>query len=393
LIANHRPCFVAYGAGDRFPFLVTALVIALAERLRCAQGQNKQKKHMPGMLRVLFTLLLMTASALAQGQAAVDVGSGCKFPDSVRHSRPDAGQGATEIRVSVYLLDIPEIDDAKESYVADIFLRYEWKDTRLANGRDEPCIVPLGDVWQPGVLVVNQRSVQRLMDEVVEVQPDGTVLYVQRFYGDFSVPLDLMQFPFDKQKLPVTLVARFAPDELKLVVNETLFDVAEQLSNPNWWIGPPEGTSGEYRVHPSRSIAQLEILFPAVRRPGFYIWKLIVPLSFVVFMSWATFWLSPQNIAPRIGLSATSMLTLIAFRFALGSTLPPIPYLTEFDVFIVGATLLVFAALVEAVATTALWDKERRQLAHRLNHWSKVLFPAVFAAVLMFSFKSFAIPV
>jgi hypothetical protein len=34
-------------------------------------------------------------------------------------------------------------------------------------------------------------------------------------------------------------------------------------------------------------------------------------------MSWAVFWLSPQNIAPRTGLSATSMLTLIAFRLAL----------------------------------------------------------------------------
>ena len=344
------------------------------------------------MFRLLFTLLLMTASALAQGQAELDAGSDCEFPDSARHSRPGAGQGATEIRVGVYLLDIPKIDDANESYLADIFLRYDWNDARLANGRDMPCTVPLAAVWHPGVLVVNRRSVERLMDEVVEVQPDGAVRYVQRFYGDFSAPLDLMHFPFDKQKLPITLVARFAPDQLKLVASDTLFDTAEQLSNPNWWIGAPEGTSGEYRVHPGRSIAQLEILFPAERRPGFYIWKLIVPLSFVVFMSWAAFWLSPQNIAPRIGLSATSMLTLIAFRFALGSTLPPIPYLTEFDVFIVGATLLVFAALVEAVATTALWDKERRQLAHRLNHWSKVLFPLVFAGVLVFSFKRFTFP-
>jgi len=54
------------------------------------------------------------------------------------------------------------------------------------------------------------------------------------------------------------------------------------------------------------------------------VWKLIVPMSFVVFMSWAVFWLSPQNLAPCTGLSATSMLTLIAFRLALGSSLPPI---------------------------------------------------------------------
>lgn len=348
---------------------------------------------MPKTSRIVFALLMMSFSVLAQGQTGNGRTPGCEFPDSVRHARPGAGQGATEIRVGVYLIDIPRIDDADQSYVADIFLRYDWKDERLVNGRDTPCTVPAVEVWNPGVAVVNQRSVQAQMNEVVEVQPDGAVRYVQRFYGTYSLPLNLSRFPFDKQKLPVTLVARFRPEDLKLVPDDELVAVAEHLSNPNWSIGAPEATTGEYRVLPGRSITQLEILFPAERRSGYYVWKLIVPMSFVVFMSWAAFWISPQNIPSRIGLSATSMLTLIAFRLALGSSLPPIPYLTEFDVFTVGGTLLVFAALAQAVATTALWDRERKQLAHRLNHVSKFLFPAAFAAVVAISFSRFAISV
>jgi gamma-aminobutyric acid receptor subunit beta len=343
--------------------------------------------------RIVFTLLLMNISVMAQGQTVSSPEPGCEFPDSVRHSRPGTGQGATEIRVGVYLIDIPKIDDADQSYVADIFLRYEWKDARLANGRDAPCTVPAADIWNPGVLVVNQRSVQRQMNDVVEVQADGTVRYVQRFYGTYSVPLDLRRFPFDSQKLPITLVARFRPEDLRLVVDEQLFAVADQLSSPNWSIGSPIAATGEYRVQPGRSIAQLQILFPAKRRSGYYVWKLIVPMSFVVFMSWAVFWLSPQNLAPRTGLSATSMLTLIAFRLALGSSLPPISYLTELDVFTIGATILVFAALAQAVVTTALWERERKQLAQSLNSLSRVLFPAAFALLLALSFSRFNISV
>jgi hypothetical protein len=335
----------------------------------------------------------MGFSLLAQAETGSSPEPGCQFPDSVRHARPGAGQAATEIRVGVYLIDIPKIDDADQSYVADVFLRYEWEDPRLANGRDLPCTLPAEDIWNPGVMAVNQRSVQRQMNEVVEVQPDGRVRYVQRMYGTYSLPLDLGRFPFDSQKLPVTLVARYLPEDLKLVVDDQLFAVAQHLSNPNWSIGAPEATTGEYRVLPGTSITQLEVLFPAERRSGYYVWKLIVPMSFVVFMSWAAFWISPQNIPSRIGLSATSMLTLIAFRLALGSSLPPIPYLTEFDVFTVGGTLLVFAALAQAVATTALWDRERKRLAHRLNHVSKFLFPAAFAAVVALSFSRFAISV
>jgi cadmium resistance protein CadD (predicted permease) len=87
------------------------------------------------------------------------------------------------------------------------------------------------------------------------------------------------------------------------------------------------------------------------------------------------------------------MLTLIAFRLALGSSLPPIPYLTEFDLFTVGATVLVFAALAQAVVTTALWERERKPLAQRLNHISRVLFPVLFLVLLVLSFSRFAIPV
>jgi len=337
--------------------------------------------------RVVFVLFMIGNSVLAQGQTGSTREPGCAFPDTVRHSRPGAGQGATIIRIAVYLASIPKVDDADQSYVADIFLRYEWKDERLANGRDTPCTVPVADIWSPGVLVANQRSVQQQMNDEAVVQADGTVRYVQRLYGTFSLPLDLSRFPFDSQKLPITLVARFSPEDLKLVVDSRLFAVAEQLSIPNWSIGDPEAVTGEYQVQPGRSIAQLEILFPAQRHSGYYVWKLIVPMSFVVFMSWAVFWLSPQNIAPRTGLSATSMLTLIAFRLALGSTLPPISYLTELDVFTIGATVLVFAALAQAVMTTALWEREKIQLAQRLNSVSRVLFPASFAALVALSFS------
>jgi hypothetical protein len=46
-------------------------------------------------------------------------------------------------------------------------------------------------------------------------------------------------------------------------------------------------------------------------------------------MSWAVFYFEPDQIAPQIGLAATSILTLIAFLFSLGKILSPIVYLTK----------------------------------------------------------------
>ena len=347
---------------------------------------------MSAMLRRLPAwVFLATWPALLAAAGDSRHAADCEFPDSVRHSRPGAGHAATEVRVGAYLIDISRIEDADQSYQADIFLRYDWKDERLAGARATSCTLPRDTVWHPDVLVVNRRSVQSQMNEVVEVQPDGSVRYVQRLIGDFAVRLKMKHFPFDTQQLPVTLVARYAPEQLKLLPDNELVGIAETLSTPNWKIGKPVLSSGSYAVLPGRDIARLEIVFPAERRSAYYVWKLIVPMSFVVFMSWAAFWISPQNIAPRIGLSATSMLTLIAFRLALGSSLPPIPYLTEFDVFTVGVTMLVFAALLQAVATSALWDGERKTQALRLNRVSRWLFPVVFAALLLVAFSGLVV--
>ena len=145
-------------------------------------------------------------------------------------------------------MDIPKIDDADQSYVADIFLRYDWNDERLANGRDTPCTVLAADVWNPDVLVVNRRNVERQMNEVVEIQPDGAVRYVQRFYGTFSLPLDLSRFPFDRQQL-ILHVRQQPPDRTRLVelgfghasdkLVVTFIQVPENQIHASWLIRLP----------------------------------------------------------------------------------------------------------------------------------------------------------
>jgi hypothetical protein len=95
--------------------------------------------------------------------------------------------------------------------------------------------------------------------------------------------------------------------------------------------------------------------------------------------------------AERTRLSATFMLTLIAFRLALGSSVLPLAYPTELDVFTIGATVLVFTALAQAMVTTALWERERKQLAQHLNAVSRVFFPAAFVVLVMLFSSRFKI--
>ena len=124
----------------------------------------------------------------------------------------------------------------------------------------------------------------------------------------------------------------------------------------------------------------------ARREVQYYLLKVLAPLMLIVFMSWAVFWIDPQQIGAQIGLSATAILTLVAYQFALADLLPRISYLTRADRFTLSSSVLVFLALVEAVTTSALTRQGRADTGNRLDRFSRVAFPIGLAVVIVFSF-------
>jgi hypothetical protein len=124
------------------------------------------------------------------------------------------------------------------------------------------------------------------------------------------------------------------------------------------------------------------------RQPGYYLAKVILPLALIVFMSWIVFWIDPREIGSQIGVSTTSMLTLIAYRFSLDQLLPPVSYLTRIDIYVLGSTVLVFLSLVEVTLTSRYAMQGRVPLALRLDRWSRVLFPLLFALLLLVDFEA-----
>jgi cadmium resistance protein CadD (predicted permease) len=105
---------------------------------------------------------------------------------------------------------------------------------------------------------------------------------------------------------------------------------------------------------------------------------MILPLVLIVAMSWIVFWISPEMAATQISVSVTSMLTLIAYRFMVDALVPRVSYLTRLDLFILGATLLVFFTLIQAVGATKLAKEGRLPLAEMIDRRCRIIVPVVF---------------
>jgi len=162
---------------------------------------------------------------------------------------------------------------------------------------------------------------------------------------------------------------------------------SQEMTIPDWSIGAFEIRCEPFAIVPGgRRIAGLKGTFEARRHIGFYVGKAFVSVAIIVFMSWVVFWIGAEHLGPRLSVAVTSMLTLVAYRFLLGQSLPPVSYLTRLDYFLLGTTILVFVALMQVALTSAMSEGGRAGLAMTVNQTSRWLFPSVFAALVVVSF-------
>jgi Neurotransmitter-gated ion-channel ligand binding domain len=159
--------------------------------------------------------------------------------------RPDEQKGPTEIRFFVFLVDVDAIDDTHQNFIANVFLRLQWRDERLADPGRPLRQMRLDEVWNPQVLITNQqRRLARSLPEVVQVEPDGTVSYRQRFNRTRSQPLNLSEFPTDKQQFRIQFASvakdgdrlMFVPMASARDPNVRAGSIASKFSLPDWKI-------------------------------------------------------------------------------------------------------------------------------------------------------------
>lgn len=315
----------------------------------------------------------------------------CPLPEQFSTTRPAINDKPTEVGVGLYLVDIPTFDDVEQFFAVDLYLILQWTDSRLADPlRGDgyaSCVLPVDEVWHPIVQFDKVRSLQKHYQDVTVIDDEGTVTLAQRFYLEISVPLNLRDFPLDEHILTVDISPVFTgTQELVFNVLESLTGREKELSLSGWKLDQPRaGVTEKYGARRHMDFSHFSFTLTARREAGFYIWKLVIPLMFIVFMSWVVFWIDPS--APSgISLSATSMLTLIAYQFAITSYLPRISYLTRADKFTLCSFVLVFLSLIEAAASHYLTRKGKTELAAKFDQLSRWVFPSLFAGIFFLAF-------
>jgi hypothetical protein len=244
--------------------------------------------------------------------------------------------------------------------------------------------VPLDDIWNYNLQILNQQRLVKTFIDSANITPEGLVTVRQRYWGGFSQPLDLQDFPFDSQRLQINLVRSGVVGSTPNFIISPDSGLADHLKIPDWqvldWTVVPDnlpiGRAG-------RTVPSVVLTVDVKRSISFFTLKVILPLMLIVAMSWMVFWIGPDLMASKISVGVTTMLTLIAYRFAIGGMVPRLSFLTGLDYFVLGSSVLVFLTLMVVAFTAYLIEKGRLEQAKRLDRISRWMAPLLFLAMIL----------
>merc|ERR1739842_277222 len=96
---------------------------------------------------------------------------------------------------------------------------------------------------------------------------------------------------------------------------------------------------GQLRIEGTDSLMNAPnflIIAKLQRRPEYYMWNVVFIMTLLVLLSGVsiTLW-GEDNASDRIETSLTLLLTAVAYKYIVNNFLPPTPYLTHLDIYVI----------------------------------------------------------
>ncbi|XP_046383441.1 glutamate-gated chloride channel-like [Ischnura elegans] len=226
------------------------------------------------------------------------------------------------VKVNAFIRSVGHIDDRNREYRVSMTLRQTWNDARLKfSAQDDLKYILLTsdeDIWSPDLFFSNEKEghTHDLLhpNSLVRISPEGDVLYSTRISLKLSCPMDLTNFPMDKQSCFIRM-ASYAYTTKDLIFvwkdDDPVQSVVDLDMSPFVMQGfgidycNSKTNTGEY------SCLRTEFLFK--RLVHHYILHLFLPLGLLVAASWAPFWLDfyGEDGAPVLGVVGRCLIALL----------------------------------------------------------------------------------
>lgn len=307
--------------------------------------------------------------------------------------------GGLDVRVTLRINKIYDINTIDESYKIDGYLIYSWKDPKLTLGTGveaEPIVVFENDRAEdainsypaemggkklevPSLEFINIHGTKAVQNRRIFIdRTKDSIEYKERFFGTFGTTMDYRKFPFDEQCF-VIIIESFGYNKEKLQFATPTLTLSDELNDfQDWTIEhAEENVLTQQYFKPLRvDFSRIEFVVKAKRKPDYYLWQVLLPLVIIILASFSIFWFS--DFGTQIGVGFTLMLTVVAFNFYSTTILPKLPYNTYIENVIIVGYFIILLGILSAVVNHRLNLKSKKGAKNRLFKSLRIVLPLTF---------------
>ena len=201
-------------------------------------------------------------------------------------------------------------------------------------------------------------------------EKDGEISFKFNIKATFGEEMELGFFPYDLQKLslvfstPIPLRRKDGTEVLKF----GLSDHPSVIQMKNYRLGKVWHLFKKVTMHIKESDMAdstsltirpiVEISLCVARTPMYYTSNIELPMALITGLSFTVAAISKDDVADRLGVTLTLLLTAVAYKLMMSDSLPNVAYLTLLDKFLLGcfAFLALLSAEVALVKIESLAD-------------------------------------
>ena len=183
------------------------------------------------------------------------------------------------------------------------------------------------------------------LQDWIEIFSDGTVQSRVRDTKIFKGYFNFKNFPFDKQNLSFEIWSEFPSSMVRIIAEEPVmseykenlysFNVEnEGISIPGWDLVGINYENYTVSENDGFEYSGLVVNLEVERQSAYYLFKIILPIIFILAISWSVFWVRGSQLEAKVNITIVCLLSLIAYNFIIDEDLPKLSYLTFLDFFI-----------------------------------------------------------
>ncbi|XP_018306433.1 gamma-aminobutyric acid receptor alpha-like [Mycetomoellerius zeteki] len=274
---------------------------------------------------------------------------------------PTHGKGVpTVVKTNILIRSMGPVSELDMDYSMDCYFRQYWRDSRLSFlGPIKSLslsIKMVERIWRPDTYFYNGKHSYvhtiTVPNKLLRISQDGDILYSMRLTIKAKCPMELRNFPMDRQFCPL-IMGSYAYTSGQLV-----YEWQEGLSVnfiPGMALSQFDLMGSPYRnltfFRREGEFSVLQVSFNLQRHTGYFLIQVYVPCVLIVVLSWVSFWIHREATSDRVGLGITTVLTLSTISLDSRTDLPKVRYATALDWFLLMsfgyciATLLEFAGV------------------------------------------------